>query len=200
MLDDAQRQHQLDKGVRRLAEDQEPLHHGRRPQLQAQRQQETQGKQRRQQPQRLQEVQLQIVRGGRGGGNDRPDRQVVEGDGHRGDQHGERNADQARHRAQRQIFMVVAVQHDKPDGDQVHDAGAGGVTHQHGDDPHVAVGGDGVGQLIAAHVHGDHRQRGDRGVGAERREEGADAVHDQVRDDRDRRHNACRARNTGPMA
>ena len=44
---------------------------------------ETQGKQRRQQPQRLQEVQLQIVRGGRGGGNDRPDRQVVEGDGHR---------------------------------------------------------------------------------------------------------------------
>ncbi len=60
---------------------------------------ETQGKQRRRQPQRLQEVQLQMVRGGRGGGNDLPDRQVVEGDGHRGDQHGERNADQARHRA-----------------------------------------------------------------------------------------------------
>ena len=54
----------------------------------------------------------------------------------------------------------------------------------------IRPGGDGVGQLIAAHVHGDHRQRRDRGVGAERREEGADAVHDQVRDDRDCGHDA----------
>ena len=171
VLDDGKRQGHLDERVHHLAE-----YHRRRPVLQAGGQQEAEDEQWRQQPKHAEEVQRQVVQGRRTGRYQFAHRDVVEGNQQQRRQHRERNADQPGHRPQRQVLVVLALEHGQADRDQVDDGRAGGVAHQHGGNPHVAVGGQGIGQLVAAHVHCDDRQRGDAGLGEEHRTDGVDAV------------------------
>ena len=144
-------------------------------------QQEAEDEQRRQQPKHVEEVQRQVVQGRRTGRYQFAHRDVVEGNQQQRRQHRERNADQPGHRPQRQVLVVLALEHGQADRDQVDDGRAGGVAHQHGSNPHVAVGGQGIGQLVAAHVHRDDRQRGDGYVGTEGLEERAEGMGNRLR-------------------
>lgn len=181
VLDDGKRQGHLDERVHHLAKYQEPGDHRRRPVLQAGGQQEAEDEQRRQQPKHAEEVQRQVVQGRRTGRYQFAHRDVVEGNQQQRRQHRERNADQPGHRPQRQVLVVLALEHGQADRDQVDDGRAGGVAHQHGGNPHVAVGGQGIGQLVAAHVHRDDRQRGDGYVGTEGLEERAEGMGNRLR-------------------
>ena len=190
VLDDGQRQDDLDKRVHQLTEHQKPGHHPRRPIPQAGSQQETEHKQGREQAHAVDKTQAQVMQGRRGGGDDVTHRQVEGRDHHQRRKHRKRDADQPGHGPQRQVLVVLALEHHQADRDQVDNGRAGGVADDHGGDPHVAVRRQGIGQLVAAHVHGNDRQRRNRHVRPHRTKVRPQGDLDEFGQVRDRHHDA----------
>ncbi|MNE37255.1 hypothetical protein D3C80_1311000 [compost metagenome] len=128
------------------------------------------------------------------GGHQFAHQRVAEGQDQAGDEHAQRDGEDAGHDAERHVLVVALVEHRQAHGDREHD---GRAAHETGDQRHhqrFFAGGQGRGQVIAAHVRGDDHGRRQRRVGAQGAEKRAECFfddHGQVGDgghDARRRH------------
>ncbi|MNN30358.1 hypothetical protein D3C81_1440030 [compost metagenome] len=123
VLDDGQREDDLDEGVHDFAEHQEAGHHEVGFVTKPGCEHEAENEEGRQELQARDEVQCQVMQCRRIGRDHLPHWQIEGGDHHQRSQYCERNADQTSHRTECEVLVIFSLQHHQADRDQVDDGG-----------------------------------------------------------------------------
>src|SRR5690606_5026284 len=160
VFDDGEHQHELDQRVHAATEADEALDHQVRQEAQAGRQRHHEDDDRQQVGEDSAEAHRQLVGGLAVGGDHFAHHRIAEHQHDAGNQHADRNAEDAGHDTQRHVFVVTLVEHGQAHGNREDDSRA---AHETGDQRHdqgLLAGGQGGGEVVATHVRGDdHRDR-----------------------------------------